>query len=102
MRDIDDSDIEVDLGEINTFISVKEAHSNGLHNFRTHSNYRDCPAAPSAWVPRDASSAMPIDAHLVSSAGHTAQLPGRMRGACTLADRDVRARAHAVDRCRRF
>lgn len=62
MRDINDSDIEYDLGEINMSVSVKEAHSNGLPKVRDHSDDRDCLAA-SAWVLPEAR--VPPDTHLV-------------------------------------
>lgn len=42
MRDIANSDIEYDLGEINTSISVDEAHSNGLARACNNSGDRDC------------------------------------------------------------
>lgn len=42
MRDIADSDIEYDLREINTSISVDEAHSNGLARACNNSGDRDC------------------------------------------------------------
>lgn len=45
MRDIADSDIEYDLGEINTSISANEAHSNGLARIHNNSGDRDCLAA---------------------------------------------------------
>jgi hypothetical protein len=78
MREIDDSDIEYDLGEINMSGGVEEAHSNGLFKVCGLSDDRDY-AAASTWVPPEARAAARI---LISSPslGATAQNPGRMRG----------------------
>lgn len=71
MRDIADSDIEYDLREINTSISVDEAHSNGLARARTDLGDRDCLAA-SARLPLEARAAARCPHFVFPSAGHGA------------------------------
>lgn len=71
MRDIADSDIEYDLGEINTSISVNEAHSNGLARVRNNSGDRDCLAA-SARLLLEAGAAARCPHFVFPSAGHGA------------------------------
>lgn len=71
MRDIADSDIEYDLGEINTSISVNEAHSNGLARVRNNSGDRDCLAA-SARLLLEAGAAARCPHFVFPSVGHGA------------------------------
>lgn len=71
MRDIADSDIQYDLREINTSISVDEAHSNGLARARNDLGDRDRLAA-SARFPLEARAAARCPHFIFPSAGHGA------------------------------
>ena len=90
MRDIADSDIEYDLGEINTSISVDEAHSHGLARIRDNQRTETVSLLRRRSCSRRE---LPQDTHLVfPSPGYGAafwQDEGSMQ--CSPSDQDVRA-----------